>query len=143
MTGDPSQKLGPTRFWHFHIPYLRLTGTKNGREHHFTRARRVAAERSATTALAKTKLGPHWAREIVFPIEVKIIRYGPRLLDDDNEKTACSGVRDAIATMIAEVYPGFSDKKTDTRASWPTAQRKGEWGVEVEIRVVGSGGEAA
>ena len=60
------------------------------------------------------------------PLVVTITRIGPRKLDDDNLASACKYVRDQIAKAVG-VDDG-SDLYT-----WRYAQRKGKYGVDVEI----------
>ena len=60
------------------------------------------------------------------PLLITITRIGPRKLDDDNLASACKYTRDQIATTVG-VDDG-SDLYT-----WRYAQRKGRYGVDVEI----------
>ena len=107
---------------------LRLAGGLNAREHWRKRAKRVGAERNATTFAALAALGRDWQRAVSFPCVVTITRRGPRLLDDDNLPGSCKAVRDQIAAEL-----GITDGPTDKRASWAYAQEKGAYGVTVEI----------
>jgi hypothetical protein len=60
------------------------------------------------------------------PLLITITRIGPRRLDDDNLAAACKYVRDEIARAVG-VDDG-SDQYT-----WRYEQRKGKYGIEVEI----------
>ena len=122
--------LAPPRSWRWHFP-LRLDGGLNAREHHMARARRVKDERKQTRYYSIAALRSMWWTQVVFPVEVMITRYGPSDLDDDAVNGKCKSVRDEIATML-----GVNDARRDKRVRWDARQRRGAYGVEVEIRCV-------
>ena len=123
----------PPRSWRWHFP-LRLAGGLNAREHFRVRAKRVARERSDTRISSLASLGRGWWKAVELPVEVVITRFSPRLLDTDNLSGSAKSVRDEIAAMLAEAHPGFSDGPLEGRATWRVEQRKGPFGVEVNIR---------
>lgn len=103
----------------FTIPIRTVTGL-NAREHWRKRHKRAHAERSAA----------RWAcpAGITAPCTITLTRVSPgtRPADDDNLAGACKHVRDGIADRI-----GIDDG--DARLTWRYAQRRGPWGVEVQI----------
>lgn len=107
------------------IPGLRLGRGQNAREHHFTRARRVAHEKNVVTlvlrgTVARTMLA-------VAPLAVTITRVAPgKGLDDDNATSSAKAVRDAIAGVL-----GIDDG--DERVDWLVRQERGPWGVRIRI----------
>ena len=111
---------------------LRLAGGLNAREHWGARSARVAKERRDTRFSSMASLGRDWFMRVQFPVEVTITRVGPRFLDLDNLYGSCKGVRDEVADML-----GITDGPEDSRATWRCQQRKGTYGVEVEIRALG------
>lgn len=60
------------------------------------------------------------------PWTVTITRVGPRVLDDDNLASACKYVRDEVAAVL-----GVDDGST--LYTWKYAQRRGPYGVDVEV----------
>lgn len=105
----------------FSIP-IRTVSALNAREHWRARARRVKAEREATSWVLRGQEYP------VPPCTVTMTRAGPSNgLDDDNLRGAMKGVRDQIALWL-----GIDDR--DPRVTWGYGQRRAkEWAVEVEI----------
>lgn len=102
-----------------HIP-IRLLSLPNTRMHWRTLDKLKRTQKAATAiCLLGAKFPP-------MPVIVTITRIGPRKLDDDNLAAACKYVRDVIARRIG-VDDG-SDLYT-----WRYQQRKGEYGVDVEI----------
>jgi hypothetical protein len=93
----------------------------NAREHHYARAKRVKAERNAVGWLLNVKTAPGG------PVRVLLTRVAPSAgLDDDNLQGALKAVRDAVA-----VWLGRDD--ADKSIAWTYAQRRGAWGVEIEV----------
>lgn len=139
----PSPALAPPQSWRWHFP-IRLDGTKNARENHFAKARRVKQERHDTRYMSLSALGTLWWRAVQFPVEVQITRYGPKDLDDDNLGQSVSGVRDEVVAMLDEqrkrIAPEakkLSDGPRELRLRFlPTIQRRGSYGVEIEVRCV-------
>lgn len=110
-----------TNTWfRLNIPLRTKTGL-NAREHWSARARRVKAEHRAVALC--------WPRHIKaqLPCRVTLIRLGPRLADSDGVVGGLKGVRDAVAKLL-----GTNDGPTDP-VEWGHGQRKGEWGVEIEV----------
>ncbi len=66
------------------------------------------------------------------PITVIITRIGPQKMDDDNLAVACKYVRDQIAAVV-----GVDDGSP--LYTWRYAQRRGKYGVDVEITPRGPG----
>jgi hypothetical protein len=101
---------------------LRTGRGLNGREHHFTRARRVKAERNAVAWFLNGKTRP------ALPVVVTMTRISPgtRPMDDDQIPGALKACRDQVAQWL-----GVDD--ADSRVTWRYAQRRGPWGVEVEF----------
>ena len=101
---------------------LRLGRGMNGREHHFTRARRVRAERHAVGIV----LACERHNRPQLPCTVTLTRIAPSEgLDGDNLQGSLKAVRDAVAGWF-----GIDDKSP--LIEWEYAQRKGPWAVEIE-----------
>ena len=60
---------------------------------------------------------------------VTLTRCGPRLMDTDNSVSALKSVRDEVAALL-RIDDG------DERLRWVYQQRKGPWGVEIQIEEV-------
>lgn len=87
----------------------------------------------------------HEASEIKLPCSVKLIRISPRLLDDDNLRSAFKWIRDEISEcLIPEKVKAYVTKKgnlalikgradSDPRITWLYGQEKGRMGIRVEI----------
>ena len=104
----------------------------NGREMWAVKAKRIKQERARVHGNALVDLGGHYLsmiRALPKPVIVTLTRTGVRLMDSDNLAGVCAAVRDELAQML-----GITDGPTDLRAEWRVAQRKGEPGIDVEIR---------
>jgi hypothetical protein len=105
-------------------------------------ARGVDAGRAGRQRRAvSTALGPHLGVLARFAahyhaggaLRVRIVRLGPRLLDDDNATAAAKWVRDAVAMMLG------ADDGPGGRIEWKADQERGPlWGVRVELRLIES-----
>jgi hypothetical protein len=103
------------------VDHLKTTPGMNVREHYMARSRRVKLERETTGWALKGSEKP------ALPCTVTLTRTAPSEgLDDDNLAGALKGVRDAVAEWL-----GVDDKRTDV-VRYVYAQRRGQWGVEVE-----------
>jgi hypothetical protein len=60
------------------------------------------------------------------PCVVTLTRIGPKPLDGDNLQSAFKTVRDQIASLLRV-------DDADPRVEWRYGQRKGEYGVEIEV----------
>lgn len=101
---------------------LRTVNPVNIREHWKARVRRVKAERDATAwaLIAATKPA--------LPCVVTLTRLAPSNgLDDDSLPVSCKAVRDQIAEWL-----GVDDKHRHI-VRYEYAQRRGEWGVEINF----------
>lgn len=111
---------------------MRLPSASNLREHWSARARRVKAQRAATTLMLKASQRDYfWEYFDWFHLDtatVALIRVAPRKLDDDNLRGAFKAVRDSVAA-----YFGVDD--ADPRIEWRYGQEKGEACVRIEIDV--------
>lgn len=95
---------------------LELPSLPNRREHWATRARRARKHRAAALVV----------RQHPLPCAVRIIRIGPRRLDDDNLVASAKHLRDGIADRL-----GVDD--ADSRVVWEYAQEIGPYAVRIEI----------
>lgn len=104
----------------------------NRREHHMARARRVQAERSATSGSALVALrgdGLMALRKMPKPIVVTLTRVGVRLMDSDGVPAALKGVRDEVGVLL-----GTGDAPS-APVEWRYRQERGERPcVRVEVR---------
>ncbi len=87
----------------------------------------------------------HEASEIKLPCSVKLIRISPRILDDDNLRSAFKWIRDEIAECLfpekkkvaiirgkVVILKGFND--SDSRITWLYDQEKGKTlSIRIEI----------
>lgn len=103
----------------FYIP-IRLPSLANVRLHWRKFVLLKKQQKRATRLLIPRDLIPP------LPLLVTITRIGPAKLDDDNLASACKYVRDAIASVVG--LDDGSDQYT-----WRCEQRRGDYGVEVEI----------
>jgi hypothetical protein len=97
---------------------LRLSTGQNEREHHHTRARRVAKEREAV----------HLAWLAARPvIHVHLVRVSPHHaeLDDDNNVASLKHVRDQVAEQLGV------DDGDRRRLRFTYGQDRGPWGVRI------------
>lgn len=93
----------------------------NGRDHWGTKRRRVKKQRQDVALLV---------RHHNLPCVVTLTRVAPRVLDDDNLRSALKAIRDGIADRL-----GVSDR--DPLVRWDYAQAKGkvrEYAVRIEIK---------
>ncbi len=108
---------------------LKTVASINGRAHPMERHRRVKNERTVTN-IHMLQLG----KLPEPPVEVRMTRWAPKELDDDNLRSALKSVRDEIAKVL-----GVDDGDTK-RIRFVYHQRPGErpgYGVEVCIQSVG------
>lgn len=103
----------------FHIP-IKLPSLMNSRMHWRAVLRLKKSQRLATLLAMRGRPIPP------FPLVVVIIRVGPRRLDDDNLAASCKYVRDQVAAAC-----GVDDGSP--LYTWRYEQRRGEYGVDVEI----------
>lgn len=104
----------------------------NIREHHMARKRRVESERAGVVGTMLVELGPDWRRRLgPAPYVVTLTRIGPRAMDDDNIQGACKAIRDQVAVEL-----GYDDSPRSPIAWRYAPQRRGEYGVEVQIESV-------
>jgi len=103
----------------------------NGRLHWRARKRRTDALRKAVALMF---LGPK-AKEALAQIRehlktglclITLTRYGPALMDDDNNTSALKAVRDEVARQL-QVDDG------DKRLGWVCRQEKANWGLSIAI----------
>lgn len=110
----------------FAIP-IRTVSEANARDHWAKRAKRMKTHRR--TAYLAT-LAALRRRRIALPCVVTITRVAPSNgLDSDNLAGSAKGARDGIADAL-HVDDG------SPLVEWRYAQRRGPWGVEVEIRTL-------
>jgi hypothetical protein len=97
----------------FEVP-IRVASTANLREHWAAKAKRVDAQKRATSTLfPRLKL-----RTLLV---VRLVRVAPRELDDDNLRSALKSVRDGVALRL-----GIDDRSP--LVVWDYAQEKGKPG---------------
>lgn len=105
---------------------LRLVNS-NAREHYMARAARVAEERKCGFYIGCGYRATHSG----LPITVTLTRYGTKLMDDDNLRTAFKGLRDGIADAFG------CDDSDNGKIEWVYAKQvqspPGCYGVRVEI----------
>lgn len=105
---------------------IRTVSEANTRGHWSGRYSRGKGQKRAVLALCQTRFGVTPPGP---PLVVKLTRIAPRLLDDDNLRSAFKAIRDAIAFWL-EVDDG------DPRVAWAYDQKKGEpkaYAIRVEI----------
>lgn len=109
------------------IPGVQLKSESNLREHHYSRSRRAKSQREIVTLVLRGTVAKEMM--LVAPLAVTITRIGPsaRGLDSDNLQGSGKHVRDAIAEIL-----GVDD--SDPRVTWNVIQRRGPWGIEIDIR---------
>lgn len=100
----------------FSMPGMHLVAEVNARENHFKTARRAASQKRTTVLCAKAFLGA-----VAFPVDVTIVRIGPRPLDSDNLAGSAKHVRDGIAEWLG-VDDGVSER--DGRVRWLCEQQR-------------------
>ncbi len=104
---------------------LRTVSEANRRDHWATKAKRVASQRG----IVGLALRPHIGAEVDSwgKLFATLVRVAPRILDDDNLRSALKAVRDSVANEL-----GVDDR--DPRVSWWYAQEKGKPAVRIELR---------
>lgn len=100
---------------------LRTYSMSNMRVHWARRSRIVRSERDAVRLLCAREIKPS-----MVPCTVKLTRFGPRPLDDDNVRGALKAIRDEVAALL-----GVDDR--DPRVRWDYVQRHGRYAVVVEV----------
>ena len=107
---------------------IRTSRGLNSREHWAERSTRVRSERDAVGWCLACRPKP------ALPCAVLLTRIAPSGgLDDDNLAGSLKAVRDAFAEWI-----GVDDRRTDL-VRYQYAQRRGPWGVEIEVTAEGAG----
>lgn len=109
------------------IPNLKLESEANKRGHWASRARRVKAQRASVRYAMFAQGFQSWLRDNAGPIEITIIRMGPRRLDDDNATISAKAIRDEIASCI-----GVDDGDCE-RATYVVKQQSGKYGVRIQF----------
>lgn len=126
--GDPhlSKRRGSHPDHRLDLPLRVHSGNLgHGREHWGARQRRVKSERRTVWALWPSS----WRRrEWSWPLEVTLVRRGPRPLDDDNLAAALKAVRDQVAKLLGV------DDGDRSRVRFTYEQELGAAGVIVLIR---------
>lgn len=114
----------------------------NDREGHWGgRAKGVKALRSETRLQFLVHVPMNFRTDMgragpLLPCTVKLTRIAPSDgLDDDNLRGALKAARDEMAVLLGlpVTRRGQADDR-DPRVSWEYDQRRGKWGVEIEIR---------
>lgn len=111
---------------------VHLVNTSNKREHFMARAGRTAKQRGGDKMGIAGRLANAIHRRLgkpFPPFTVKIIRLGPKPLDEpDNLNTACKAIRDGVAEIL-----GYDDGRTDIYTWICRQQRSQRYGVIVEV----------
>lgn len=97
--------------------------------------RRKAVKEAVTYAL----LGEHWERDkpsAETPWSVRLVRLGPRDMDDDGVVSALKSVRDAFAAFV-----GVDDKHRSVVRYAYDQERAKEHGVRIEVSYANGGGD--
>ena len=95
----------------------------NSREHWAQRSKRVRTERDTVGWCLAGRPKP------ALPCAVLLTRVAPSMgLDDDNLAGSLKAVRDAVAAWLQ-----VDDRDRET-VRYEYAQRRGAWGVEIEIK---------
>ncbi len=100
----------------------------NSRMHWAVKAARVKSQRQQAYLLTQA------LKSLLLPATIALVRVSPRLLDDDNLRSALKAVRDGIADRL-----GIDDR--DPRVEWAYGQEKGkpkQQGVRVVADMVAS-----
>ena len=110
----------------FSMPF-RLVNLANERSHWGAKARRAKIQREGARLLTHAALfeaGFAWQQNL--KLRITITRIGKRGMDSDGLAISAKHVRDGIADAI-----GVDDG--DERLRWEYQQRRGSYGVEVEV----------
>lgn len=94
---------------------MRIVSVANMREHWATKATRAKSQR--ILAWAELKAADK-APRLMGPVTVKLTRIAPRMLDDDNLRSAFKACRDGVADWL-----GVDDR--DPRVTWDYGQERG------------------
>lgn len=112
-----------------HIP-IRLPSLANESHRHWRSLVSIAKKQKEAVFYCFRAAGPNRRTPLEdippTPLLVTITRVGPTTLDDDNLAAACKYVRDQIAAEV-----GVDDGSP--LYTWRYEQRKGKYGVDVEI----------
>lgn len=110
------------------VPGLRTYNVTNVRMHWRVRMARTQAVRDSVTEALYAEDWTLQAPSERTPWDVRLVRLGPREMDDDGVVSALKGVRDALAAFV-----GVDDKQRRlVRYSYDQRPSK-EWGVEIHI----------
>jgi hypothetical protein len=110
-----------------HVP-VRTRNQLNSRKHWRTdAAERRDVKQQVAYQLITVKLWPP-APTLERPWSVRLVRLGPREMDDDGVVSALKSVRDAFAAYI-----GVDDKKRKVVAYSYDQERSKEFGVRIEV----------
>lgn len=63
-----------------------------------------------------------------WPVNVRLIRIGPRQLDQNNAIETLQAIQDGVADWLGV------DDGDETKVQWEYAQEKGQYGVRIEVR---------
>lgn len=110
--------------WRIVLPRMRIESTPNRREHWAVKRER---NREQCDVLAHFLIHV----KVAEPIEVKLTRVGPRLLDDDNNTASFKAIRDHIAR-----YFGIDDGDKSRIRFICDQRRDTEYAVVIEITTV-------
>lgn len=103
------------------LPLRLVNGANESGEHWSHRRKRAKAHRDIAAQFLPHQFLPP------LPVTVTITRIGPKLMDDDGNQISAKHLRDGIADRY------YLDDASD-QIQWVYAQRKGDYGVELEIR---------
>jgi hypothetical protein len=87
---------------------LKTVSEINRRDHWTARSKRRKAQQLEVHVEWKAKIG---TRRIKLPCKVSFKRIGPKMLDDDNLRSACKHVRDEVARLLGS-HDGFGSPVT-------------------------------
>lgn len=110
----------------FYVP-VKTVSEANSRDHWAKRNRRKLAQQTAVWAcwLEAAK-----GQRVKLPCSVRLLRIAPKVLDDDNLKSAFKGIRDEIARRL-----GVDDGSSQVRFEYDqVAIGEHSYNVKVEVR---------
>lgn len=110
---------------------LKTVSEANSSEHWRIKSKRHKQQQFLISCLFR-----HNAQPIVLPCIVKLSRLSPRLLDDDNLRTAFKWIRDEIADwLILGHLPKLKGRNdSDQRITWQYDQKQQQQqGIRIEI----------
>lgn len=99
---------------------LRTRSMANARLHWAAKAKIVKAEREAVAMTCRDLL------QVIPPCTIRLTRFGPRKLDDDNLRSALKAVRDEVANLLR-----LDDAHQFLR--WEYAQESGAYAVRIDV----------